>query len=482
MPRCVLGTSERAFGVRYPNHGRVLLDNIPACLGYDVGTLRAHSLVPLYDPFLESEQREFLMMTIMNGQVRGSLCRDTTAPLKSCPGCVKDDIQRHRVAYWHAISQHEGALACSIHRCRLVESRATLAHAPRLLHAPEWINPDEPIIPASAAELQLADDLSWLCVENKSLPGSLQLVTSLRHILHQHAAYGRGHGAIKVSALRADIQAHYGDSLLQALGCRLGTELNRSITPNLAIKRYQMFSIISCIAGVTLPELFAHAAGPRPFATVARTSPVRNPVRLARSKEIVLKIIAEMPTAGRYQVRMACESHFDYVRKCDPQWMLKHIPERKKSISSKPRTYINWRQRDSEWILALKDAHARMLRRESTTGVRRIVFNNLVREAGLVRCLIFSRRARLPETFKMVAELVDTDVSFARRCTNGALSRRSVASDYVSRTSFIRKNGLRSCCLRSREALTVVTAAWRRYCAESDSPNAIDVEFGCNAE
>lgn len=89
-----------------------------------------HSILPFYLP-LAREHIKTSAIAAMQGEGIGHLKWNlgiltsrfrANHPLKACPKCLGEDVQNHRVAYWHRSHQLPGVWICPIHSERLLTS------------------------------------------------------------------------------------------------------------------------------------------------------------------------------------------------------------------------------------------------------------------------------------------------------------------------------------------------------------------------
>lgn len=92
--------------------------------------IQNHTILPFFAHF-SSEEKVNAAVSILKGAHIGSLKYrlglitggfGAEHPLKGCPECVKSDLARYGVAYWHLIHQYPGLVACPTHWVWLRES------------------------------------------------------------------------------------------------------------------------------------------------------------------------------------------------------------------------------------------------------------------------------------------------------------------------------------------------------------------------
>lgn len=149
-------TSLQLFGHRsvatrhdIPSRVDVFVEKTHGELGGAVEVIFEHTLLPFYFPLKSKKQMEDAVGTMRKsggGSLKyrlGMLANRFQAnhPLKACKLCMKEDVERFRVAYWHRIHQYPGVWICPHHDHLLVESSK-----PRARGGYGWCLPREDVL------------------------------------------------------------------------------------------------------------------------------------------------------------------------------------------------------------------------------------------------------------------------------------------------------------------------------------------------
>ena len=137
-----------------------------------------HSILPFYLP-LAQEQIKTSAIAAMRGEGIGHLKWNlgiltsrfrANHPLKACPKCLGEDVQNHRVAYWHRSHQLPGVWICPIHSERLLTSRIKSTGVERFFWSLPNLNElESPFVPAEPNQAQSNASLLKLARSSISL-------------------------------------------------------------------------------------------------------------------------------------------------------------------------------------------------------------------------------------------------------------------------------------------------------------------------
>ncbi len=357
----MLGEPERSFGGILPNNATLLLERIPAILGYSVDSILAGSAFHLLSPFLEVKERSALRDSLFASQGRGNRNWYSAEPLRYCPGCAEEDAAHDRPAHWRVLPNLPAITCCDLHRRRLVVTRAQICR--RTLHDPGlWISnrwPESPL--ASAFEIALAQDARWLYQQRSTAaPGAKRLAVAIKSLLLDNERYVRGSGRLCLVALLEDAAALLGNQSLP-VQIHVKAIASMSLARISASAQLQVFSLLAYLAGHRLQEVFASAAGDQPRCASQDHLLERAKRRLAHAQKL-------HPAAGRTELAMLDDRAVRVLRERDRPTYEKLVPKSRRLRSA----IVDWGQLDQAYAEKIR-LHAATLNPQTCTTVQALL-------------------------------------------------------------------------------------------------------------
>lgn len=235
--------SKELFGTRRPtvvvalaNHLNHLMTTLPPRSLYTTTQfINEHTLLPFYEPFLESKILHAIHERMKkpakarqggaNRWISNIIHNMPVEKLRLCSECVEEDRKKWKECYWHRVHQIPCVKVCPIHGVPLqqssiiIETKKCISMFISAECASQIMRPEVNIPAPHYKTLSLiAHDASWL-LNQHSLAYGPQLLRKQYWslLLEQDLAIQRG--AVKIEQVKALLRTLYPLSILQSLQC-----------------------------------------------------------------------------------------------------------------------------------------------------------------------------------------------------------------------------------------------------------------------
>ena len=266
----LLGNQLRRLGVRLPQHGRRLLEQIPNLYALTEDDLLRNSLYPVAAPFIEHTQRDSLRRECIESQSPQVMrwFRSQTAKhdrhLRYCPQCAREDQAQGTQKHWRTMHQYPYTSACPCHGIELVSAPAAILGTGKLHDPNEHILPSGRVTrPASQAAQIVARDLRWILEENTLIPGRNRMQAALRMALSQVPTYQGKNGSLRGSTVHKELESLFGSPATKNRS-ELLARFSRETIGNILFNTHRVpalyeYSLLAALIQLPLPELMARA-------------------------------------------------------------------------------------------------------------------------------------------------------------------------------------------------------------------------------
>ncbi len=269
------------------------LAHIPKCLRVDpTSFIRDHTALPFFTPFIEPDRAaRAIAAACDDGSLHLILGTAPNGPLEAqrlrlCPRCVDADIRKYGFAFWHREHQFAFVLMCHRHGAPL---RQTDTSVRQLFCSPSFyrvagLDKTHPIIlpadPAGVIRL-LARDVASLLEKPMPAIGMARIHARLHALLSERGCI-RLDGSVKITRLSADLTRHFGQALLNTMGCALTGSIHSNWIAQIVRRPRGLPSplkimLLARFLGISVRNLLLRAAStmPRHPRTNARPHPFR---------------------------------------------------------------------------------------------------------------------------------------------------------------------------------------------------------------
>jgi len=208
----LFGHKNQGLAHDFPSRIDYLAAAADGVLGSPDEIIYRHSILPFYLP-LAQERIKTSAIAAMRGEGIGHLKWNlgiltsrfrANHPLKACPKCLGEDVQNHRVAYWHRSHQLPGAWICPIHSERLLTASIKSTGVERffwcLPNLNELESPFAPVEPSQAKSNAALLKLTQSSISMASLSESFLFDPT--RLQQCYLAQLRDRGLIKESGLQ----------------------------------------------------------------------------------------------------------------------------------------------------------------------------------------------------------------------------------------------------------------------------------------
>lgn len=428
--------------------------------------VNAHTLLPLYLPFLPKDRVTKIMDHIARKITGGNISMTIGATasaipsiafLRYCPSCLRDDRLNHGEPYWHRSHQVPGVGVCHLHQDRLLDSKVA-AHG---------VGSNHDLFPLSGAvtpckspsgklrelshHVWLARSAHWLLNITPPLqPQGLDWLRSryLHHLRKQTMAGVLGrpdwrelirqfldfYGSGFLVEVHSPLSLDSGDNWLLSL-LRKPKKASHPLRHLLAIR----------FIGIGIEEFFcqdtdmAHkpAESSKSFRKHRADTPSFGKTSNNARRESWQRACAANPTAGVKELRLIDGADYFWLYRHDRKWLRSHSPHKPHSpIKGR----VNWDKRDA-WLAAHVIVVAKEIL-ESTGRPVRITAGTIGKRLGAT-AFIEKLMDHLPRTRAALATVVESKDEFASRRLRLAAERMKHRGEPVRAWRLMKAAGLR---------------------------------------
>lgn len=236
----LFGSRQAAAVTDLPTRINSIVDRLhPQTLHSATTLINAHTLFPLYRPFLPTSRAE-RAIRLMTGEIRTGnvhmtigLTASVVRPLKFlrfCPLCLRADERNHGEPFWHRSHQVPGVPECHLHHVWLSDSDVAVGGV-RARQSLVLLDP-EMMVQQPCREARKFFHYSWLASAGYQLLNGLGFEQTLgpvelrrRYLHHLHSqGLASATGRMEGRRLAESFHDFYGEEFLAALHCGLATD------------------------------------------------------------------------------------------------------------------------------------------------------------------------------------------------------------------------------------------------------------------
>ncbi|MBS0631229.1 MAG: hypothetical protein JSS11_04900 [Verrucomicrobia bacterium] len=326
-------------------------------------------------PLISEDEQRLLWKSIFSGETGRRAVVGGYRALKYCPVCAQQDRIRGVPPYWRVVENYPATTCCTKHEVLLKISGADYTR--NWLPSPEkWIAPNAAIEAASPVEIRIARMLAWINDQKSQTPIPIR---GIIRTLQEAALFKRGRKHTNPSDFLKEMRERYGSAVV-----RVDPALSR-IEPDGFWQRIPLGRclLLAHFLDFEMEELVTEAQ----FAEKASMREVKE--RWARRS--IQGCLRLRPSSSRLEIRAACSSAYDFLRKGRNDEFRDIVPGRR-NVGNR----IDWLARDEELHRTITHYAA-----AGGPSFREALF----RIANLRSQTFYRNRHRLPKTAEAIKKL-----------------------------------------------------------------------------
>lgn len=182
------------------------------------------------------------------------------------------------------------------------------------------------------------------------------------------------------------------------------------------------------------------------FRLTGSISDSETPSRQLLSDELIkshqltwLAEISSKPNTGMAELQLCIPTTYRILSRYDFEWLRQHTPMPNRSVPRKT-PQVNWAERDAFWAAQVQQAVVHLL--SQSNPLCRITANSIAKQMGLDENFIQKNQSKLPLTFKIVSQSVETHEDFAIRRIRQLGEYYKDLNTRPTKSEFVKKAGL----------------------------------------
>lgn len=430
--------------------------------------INAHTMLPLYRPFLPKDRASRILMGMSGEAAHGNVHMTIGATasgirqnrfLRYCPECIRADTAVYGELYWHRSHQVPGLRVCHLHLERLLDStviaRGQSGRRELVQLSPEVLGQTTRTASGSTNHLAwLSKAAYWLL--NTNPPQIVMGLADIRNLYLRHLnIHGLAceSGRLRSTELLMRFSDYYGHEFLSDMQSALapdGTDnwlLALLRKPRKATNPLRHLLVIRFL-GSDVANFFVSRmdTGCRSRInqcasqedTSDKNTPFPDDATCKTRRENWMRACAARPTAGVKEVRLVAGGDYAWLYRHDRNWLAAHTTPRKTRSTTGSR--IDWTERDEALSSQVLDAAARI--RKSIAPPMRVTARAIGRILS-ASAYLEKLQDNFPKTKAVLSTLLETREDFAFRRLYLAAEKLRRQSGSFREWELVRAAGLR---------------------------------------